>query len=483
LTVVLIACGLWTAGAGGYVAITAPTETKYWPDAAPIIVDQTTTMPIDTANRIWWAADDLWRKETVLTSFEIVKPAPGTNAPSVELPKSGAVIEPAFRMAVGIMAHQNPKVSIAVSTQLRSHLGEGCIEQAVQPLLEREARTRVWDYVAGLGIAFAAAKVTVRADLIKRSQYWWLPIGVLAFLLGFALLFTQKRSNANDPQQSLVSALKDTNSRLVSLRENIEASEEEQKKIQSRLEATGIALAEAHQAADAPSWKTRIRGLSWMIARANRHRLSKLEAEAQRIRDALKNVQQSRSSAEDEYNDRIAQTVQRVQRRTARVATKRRLAVVCALIVSVLAATLATYDALALADQSMRLFAARRTFVALLPGSLLYSALESNRGLIESFRNRCGIEITLPTPIMTQPMPRPTPIERPVVAPDSGIPAQLNCSIGKPCGQSCIPQDHVCHIDATAPVRTHDMYRVHGYFRANGTYVAPYSRHYPRRHK
>ena len=141
-------------------------------------------------------------------------------------------------------------------------------------------------------------------------------------------------------------------------------------------------------------------------------------------------MQQSRSSAEDEYNDRIAQTVQRVQRRTARVATKRRLAVVCALIVSVLAATLATYDALALADQSMRLFAARRTFVALRPGSLLYSALESNRGLIESFRNRCGIEITLPTPIMTQPMPRPTPIERPVVAPDSGIPAQLNCSIG-----------------------------------------------------
>jgi hypothetical protein len=91
LTVVLIACGLWTAGAGSYVAITAPAVTKDWPDAAPIIVDQTATMPIDTANRIWWAADDLWRKETVLTLFEIVKPAPGTNGPSVELPKSGAV--------------------------------------------------------------------------------------------------------------------------------------------------------------------------------------------------------------------------------------------------------------------------------------------------------------------------------------------------------------------------------------------------------
>ena len=142
-------------------------------------------MPVDTANRIWWAADDLWRKETVLTLFEIVKPTPGTNGPSVELPKSGAVTEPAFRMAVGIMAHQNPKVSIAVSTQLRSHLGAGCIEQAVQPLLEREARTRVWDYVAGLGIAFAAAKVTILTDLITRSQYWWLPIGVLGRVDGF----------------------------------------------------------------------------------------------------------------------------------------------------------------------------------------------------------------------------------------------------------------------------------------------------------
>ena len=280
-----------------------------------------------------------------------------------------------------------------------------------------------------------------------------------------------------------MSALKDTNSRLVSLRENIEASEEEQQKIQSRLEATGIALAEARRAADAPSWKTRIRGLSWMRARANRHRLSKLEAEAQRIRDALKNVQQSRSSAEDEYNDRIAQTVERVQRRTAMVAAKRRLAVVCALIVSVLAATFATYDALALAEPNMRLFAARRTFVALLPGSLLYSALESNRDLIKSFRNRCGIEVTFLTPIVTRPMPLRAPIERPVVAPDSSISAQTHCSIGKPCGQSCIPQDHVCHIDATVPVRTHDMYTVHGYFRANGTYVAPHSRHYPRRHK
>ena len=75
-------------------------------------------MTVDTANRIWWAADDLWRKETVLTSFEIVKPAPGTNASSVELPKSGAVIEPAFRMAVGIMAHQNPKISM---TQLPNY--------------------------------------------------------------------------------------------------------------------------------------------------------------------------------------------------------------------------------------------------------------------------------------------------------------------------------------------------------------------------
>ena len=255
MTVVLIGCGLWTAGAGGYVAITAPTETKYWPDAAPIIVDQTSTMPADTAGRIWWAADDLWRRETVLTSFEILKPAPRTNAPSLELPKSGALIEPAFRMAIGIMADQNPKVSIAVSTQLRSHLGEGCIEQAVQPLLEREARTRVWDYVAGLGIAFAAVKVTALADQIKRSQYWWLPMGILAFLLGFALLFTQNRSNAKDPPQSLVSALKDTNSRLVSLRENIEASEAEQQKLQSQLKAAEIALAEAHRTADAPSWK------------------------------------------------------------------------------------------------------------------------------------------------------------------------------------------------------------------------------------
>jgi len=127
LTVALIACGLWTAGAGGYVAITAPAGTKDWPDAAPIIVDQTATMPVDTANRIWWAADDLWRKQTVLTSFEIMKSAPGTNAPSVELPKSGAVTEPAFRMAVGVMAHQNPKVSIAVSPQFLSHLGDGFI--------------------------------------------------------------------------------------------------------------------------------------------------------------------------------------------------------------------------------------------------------------------------------------------------------------------------------------------------------------------
>jgi hypothetical protein len=141
LTVVLIACGLWTAGAGGYVAITAPTGTKHWPDAAPIIVDQTATMPVDTAKRIWWAADDLWRKQTVLTSFEIVKPAPGTNGPSVELPKSGAVIEPAFRMAVGIMAHQNPKVSIAVSNELQSHLGDGCIEHAVPMRAKPRMRT------------------------------------------------------------------------------------------------------------------------------------------------------------------------------------------------------------------------------------------------------------------------------------------------------------------------------------------------------
>jgi hypothetical protein len=442
-------------------------------------------MPVDTANRILWAADDLWRKETVLTLFEIVKPAPGTNGPSVELPKSGAVTEPAFRMAVGIMAHQNPKVSITVSNELRSHLGDGCIEQAVQPLLEREARTRVWEYVAGLGIAFAAAKVTILTDLITRSQYWWLPIGVLAFLLGLALLFTQNRSSANDTQQSLVSALKDTDSRLASLRETIEASDQEQQKIQSRLDAAGIALAEEHRAADAPSWETRIPGLNWITAPINRYRLSKREAEAQRISDALKNMQQSRSSAEDEYNDRIAQTVEREQRRTARVAAKRRLAVVCALIVSVVAAIFATYDALAVAAPNTSLFAARRTFVALLPGSLLYSALESNRGLIESFRNRCGIEVTLPTTIAPQPMPlpQPAPSTKPDVAPDSSIPAQPHCSIGKPCGQSCIPQDHVCHIDGTAPVHTHDTYKVRGYFRANGTYVAPYSRHYPHRHK
>ena len=103
--------------------------------------------------------------------------------------------------------------------------------------------------------------------------------------------------------------------------------------------------------------------------------ISKLEAETQRTRDALKNVQQSWSSAENEYNDRIAQTVERVQRRTARVAAWRRLAVVCVLIVSVFAATFATYDALALTDQNMRLFAARRTIVELVPGSLLYSRL------------------------------------------------------------------------------------------------------------
>ena len=211
MTVVLIGCGLWTAGAGGYVTITGPTETKYWPDAAPIIVDQTTTMPIDAANRIWWAADDLWRKETVLTSFEILKTAPRTNAPSVELPRSGAVIEPAFRMAIGIMADQNPKVSIAVSTNYEV-IWERAVSnrQSSRSWSVKLAPTRVWDYVAGLGLGFAAAKVTGLADQIKRAQYWWLPMGGLAFLLGFAFLFTQKHSNRKNPQQSLVSALKDT---------------------------------------------------------------------------------------------------------------------------------------------------------------------------------------------------------------------------------------------------------------------------------
>src|ERR1035437_2823016 len=44
-------------------------------------------------NRIWWAADDLWRKETVLTSFEIVKPAPGPKSNTTVLPQRNSDAE------------------------------------------------------------------------------------------------------------------------------------------------------------------------------------------------------------------------------------------------------------------------------------------------------------------------------------------------------------------------------------------------------
>jgi len=128
-------------------------------------------MPVETADRIWWAADDLWHNGTVLTSF-VVKPIPALNAASIELPKSGAEVEPSLRLAVGIVANEKLTVSVAVSPQLEGILGEGCIRNAFQPLLEREARTGIWDYVAGLGFALVAAKVPSLGDRLARSYYW-----------------------------------------------------------------------------------------------------------------------------------------------------------------------------------------------------------------------------------------------------------------------------------------------------------------------
>ena len=184
---VLLLCGFVTAGAGGFILAAYPRSRDRWPDASPALADRTGTIALDVADRIWWRADQLWQLERVLMSFTLVRGGAEVSTAAPEpLPSSGELVEPPFRLVVTAATATDPNISISASEPLRSVLGDDCLERAVRPLLEREAKSGIWDHTASLLISYVTVVLgaTTLSEPLQRAEEFWLPAGVILMLLG-----------------------------------------------------------------------------------------------------------------------------------------------------------------------------------------------------------------------------------------------------------------------------------------------------------
>jgi hypothetical protein len=499
LAALLLVCGVLTAGTGSYIIVTNRSVDERWPSAGPVVVNRIGTLDDEIAHHAWSKADDLWRSNHVALSFTIASAESGEadlDGDALDLPHD--VNDPPLRMSVSLRMGGVPTVSFRASPSLEHLVGAACLKDGVRPLTERMATLSGWDTAARLVVDYLSVAMTTLpfGNRLTRGQALWLPVGcTLVFIaLGIFWRDSQKRRPSSPTtrasRQIPGAALQEdiTPSRL---RAALHAARIEEVTTEQRVIVANSRLVEQHRIAGNPTWKQRIPLVGCALRTGRCRRIAKLETRLRGQQAALAAAKARRITAEValERHQAAAERhkallVKREQRRTRLVAVFRRIMAITIPVVAVVATGLSGCDATSADEGGGVLF---RWPNPIPSGSLLYAALDTNRDLIERFRDQCnmtmapvGISQTSQSPSIYGVLPPGPAITSAPVGP--------HCVTGKRCGDACIPQHRLCRVEdgrhsAGSSHSSDGTYIVEGYVRKDGTYVSPHLTHDPSRRR
>jgi hypothetical protein len=499
LAALLLGCGILTAGTGYYIIETNRSTDERWPSADPVIVDRTGTLDPEIAHRAWSMADELWRSSRIALSFTMASAESGEadlHGNGFDLPDD--VNGPPLRMSVSLRMGGVPTVSFGASPLLERLVGAACLKDGVRPLAERMATLGGWDNAARLVVDYLTVAMTRLpfGNRLARGQALWLPVGCALVFIALGILWRdhQMRRTPSPMTRSPRQIPGDAPQKGIApsrLRAVLQAATIDEMTAEQRANAIDARLLEQHRMAER-RWEQRIPLVGWALRTGRCRRIVKLETRLRDQQAALAAAKARRMMAEValERHQAAAErhkalTAKREQRRTRLIAVFRRTRAIAIAVVAIVATGLSGCDATRADDEggSGVLF---QWPIPIPSGSLLYGALDSNRDLIERFRDQCNMTIA---PIGISQTSQP-PIYG-VLSLGSAItsdPVGPHCVTGKRCGDTCIPQHRLCRVEdgRHSAGSSHDSsgtYIVEGYVRKDGTYVSPHLSHDPSRRR
>ncbi len=326
-------------------------------------------------------------------------------------------------------------------------IGEACFEEAIRPIAMSEIREEVPGWVS----AIVADAITVSA--VSRGSLLPSEVAALGLVIAIVLLLMVVRLRAlaaqierrppdlpDKPPADLL--------RQVARAENEEARARDAHA--SALNAKEMAQAQGDDA----SWKDLIPGVRALKDRWARQACEQSEQRliaASREVDAAVRAHQAADGAVQAWLTRRNEEQRCLEVRFAnRYGKARRTGVVTASLAGMTTALLLIVTAGVPVP-----FWGEAASSVLKPDSALQSALEAHPELVRVFAHHCGIT---PHPDPGEVRPQLVSFTNTLSPPDNSSnddrqPTNRlpNCTVGKACGMSCIPQDRVCRVGMTGP--------------------------------